>query len=192
MTSVKANWFHVEFWQQNPVLLKQRPRIAGKFGTYIPWACTKSFSVVQYKHLSLRWMKLVTWCDWLHQQSMKEKASIGLIRSFFARMARNTFEQRINQEIFDRIMPHLQRERCHGYEFESSEDMRAITELSDPKRLLAQIEQHIQNMPTGYGEAFHHILHCDLATRLSKYEKLARRWVRRPCDPKFIATRAQF
>jgi len=78
----------------------------------------------------------------------------------------------------------------YGYPFDSREEMRTQTEQLNPEQLLAQIEEHIQNMPTGYGEAFRYILHRDLHERLCNYQSLARRRIRRPCDPRFIATRA--
>jgi len=155
-----------------------------------PVSCTKTVCVVQFKTLlSLSWMKPVTRCDWFLQQSMKGKMSKKPIISFFARATCKFFDKRINREIFDRIMPHLQREHDYGYPFDSREEMRTQTEQLNPEQLLAQIEEHIQNMPTGYGEAFRYILHRDLHERLCKYQSLARRRMRRPCDPRFIATR---
>ena len=111
--------------------------------------------------------------------------------SFFARMRQKFFKRRIDREIFDRIMPHNQKEKDHGYAFNSPEEMKAQTEELDVQALLDAIERHIRNMPTAYGRAFRHIMHRDLHERLSRYEQLAQRRVRRTCDPRLVATRLE-
>ena len=111
--------------------------------------------------------------------------------SFFARMRQKFFKRRIDREIFDRIMPHNQKEKDHGYAFDSSEEMEAQTEEMDVQASLDAIEGHIRNMPTGYGRAFRHLLHRDLHERLNRYEQLAQHRVRRTRDPQFVATRLE-
>jgi hypothetical protein len=56
--------------------------------------------------------------------------------------------------------------------------------------LLATIEKHASNMPKSYGKAFRHIAHRDLNQRLKMYKLVARRNVRRQCDPRFVAEHA--
>jgi hypothetical protein len=110
-------------------------------------------------------------------------------RSFFSGIRQKLFRRRIEQEIFDRIMPHLQRENNHGYPFNSDAEMRAQTQLLDPQPRLDIIERHIHNMPKAYREAFRHVMHRDLYERFCMYEDVARRHVRRSCNSRLVATR---
>jgi hypothetical protein len=110
--------------------------------------------------------------------------------SFFARMRQKFFDWRTNLEIFDRIMPHLQKEKDWGYSFGTEAEMDAQTEQLDAQALLDAIERHASNMPKGYGKAFRHVMHRDLHERLLRYEKVARRRVNRTCDPRFVAVHA--
>jgi hypothetical protein len=117
-----------------------------------------------------------------------KSASTG---SFFSRMRYKFFDWRINREIFVRMFPHLQREKDHGYSFNSHAEMEAQTEELDVQPILDQIEDHIRNMPKGYGRAFRLIVHRDLNERFRMFEKVARRRVQpKSVDPRFVATRA--
>ncbi len=107
--------------------------------------------------------------------------------SFFARLRQRWFDRRLNREIFDRIMPHLERERNAGYSFSTGEEMDAQTEDLDIQPLLDAVEERIRNMPTAYGACFRHIMHRELHARLRRYELAARRRVRRTCDPRHVA-----
>lgn len=111
--------------------------------------------------------------------------------SFFARIRQKLFNKRINWEIFERIFPHHRGEKNHGYPFDTRQEMIAHTEQLASQALLDAIERHISNMPDAYGESFRYVLHRDLHERLSMYEEVARRRVRRPCDPRFVATRLE-
>ncbi len=106
-------------------------------------------------------------------------------------MRQKLFRWRIEREIFDRIMPHLQREKDHGYSFNTDEEMNAQTEDASVQPLLDTIEGYILEMPDVYGALFRHIMHRDLHERLRMYEHVARRHIRRSCDPHFVATRLE-
>jgi len=106
-------------------------------------------------------------------------------------MHQKFFDWRINREIFVRMFPHLQREKDHGYPFDSHEEMEAQTDELGVQALLDTVEEHIRNMPRGYGRAFRHIMHRDLHERFRRLEKVARRRVQpKNIDPRFVATRA--
>jgi hypothetical protein len=109
---------------------------------------------------------------------------------FFTNIRRKLFNRRVNREIFDRIMPHIQKEQNFGYSFSTNAEMDAQTEQLDTRALLDAIERHARNMPQGYGKAFRHVMHRDLHERLLMYEKIARRRVNRTCDPHFVAVHA--
>ena len=109
--------------------------------------------------------------------------------SFFARVRQKLFNKRINREIFERIFPHHQGEKNHGYSFDTRQGMIAQTEQLGVQSLFHKIESHIGNMPEAYGESFRYLMHRDLQERLSVYEKVASGRIRRPCNPRFIATR---
>ena len=111
--------------------------------------------------------------------------------SFFVRIRQKLFSNRINWEIFERIFPHHRGEKNHGYSFDTRQEMIAQTEQLDMEGLLKKIERHIGNMPDAYGESFRYVMHRDLQQRLRMYEKVASCRVRRPCDPRFIATRLE-
>jgi hypothetical protein len=111
--------------------------------------------------------------------------------SFFARLRQMLFQWRIEREIFERIMPHLQREGDHGYPFGTDEEMNVQTDELDVQCLLDTIEQHICNMPKAYGESFRHIMHRDLHEDFLMYEQVARRQIRRSCDSRLIAKRLE-
>lgn len=117
--------------------------------------------------------------------------SITTPGSFFARLLQRLFRARIEREIFDRIFPHLERERDHGYPFGTDEEMNAQTEQLDVQPLLDTIEGYILEMPDAYGASFRHIMHRDLHDRFCMYERVARCHVRRSCDPRFVATRLE-
>jgi hypothetical protein len=112
-------------------------------------------------------------------------------KSFFTQMRRKFFDRRLNREIFDRIMPHLQGEKDHGYPFSTHEQMNAQTEALDVQVLLDTIERQISHMPEAYGESFRHIMHRDLHERFAMYERDAQRRVQRTCDPRLVATRLE-
>ena len=105
-------------------------------------------------------------------------------------MRQKLFAFRVNREIFNRVMSHITKERDCGYTFETEEEMDAQTAQLDTQALLAAIEVQASNMPRCYGKSFRHIMHRDLHARLQMYEKVARRRVRRPCDPRFVAEHA--
>lgn len=116
--------------------------------------------------------------------------SKNTLGSFFARMRQKFFDRRINSEIFDRIMPHIQQEKDFGYSFSTDEAMDAQTEKMNAQDLLDAIERHASNMPEAYGKAFRHIMHRDLHQRLQQYEAVARQRVKRTCEPRFVAVHA--
>ena len=110
--------------------------------------------------------------------------------SFLARMRQKFFDWRLNHEIFDRIMPHLQKERDHGYAFGSEDEMDAQTETMGAQALLDRIEQQARSMPKGYRKAFRYVLHRDLTARLRSFEQAGQRRVKRTCNPRFVARHA--
>jgi hypothetical protein len=112
------------------------------------------------------------------------------IKSSFSQLRQKLFNHRLEYEIYHRLFPHLLREKNCGYSFGSDEEMNALTEKLDVQPLLDDIEQRIANMPKSYGESFRHIMRRDLHERLTAYDKLARRRVRRTCDPRFVAEHA--
>ena len=107
--------------------------------------------------------------------------------SFFTRMRQKFFDWRINLEIFNRMMPHVQQEEDHGYSFGNDEELEALTEELRVHASFEHLEQQIRNMPEGYGKMFRHILHRDLHERLLMYKKVARQYTRRPCDSRYVA-----
>ena len=120
-----------------------------------------------------------------HKEPMKNKTP-----SLLARIRQWYFNKFIQREIFNRIFPHLLGERNHGYEFRTDEEMDAQTEELDVPALLQKIEQQARNMPKSYGRAFRHVMHRDISERLQMYEQVARRRVKRTCDPRFVASHA--
>ena len=116
---------------------------------------------------------------------------ITKLKLFFTQLRQKSFKKRIDREIFDRIFPHHRGEKNHGYPFRTREQMNAQTDALDVQSMFDDIERHIHNMPDAYGESFRHIMHRDLHERLSMYEQLAQRRVRRQCDPRFVATRLE-
>ena len=117
--------------------------------------------------------------------------SRNTIGSFLARMRQKHFRNQIEREIYNRLMAHLNGEKDYGYPFSSDAEIDALTETLDVESLLGAIETHTQNMPKAYGQAFRYLLHRDLHERLSMYEQVARRHLRRPCDPRFVATQLE-
>ena len=112
--------------------------------------------------------------------------------SFFTRLRQRLFRWRTDREIFERVFPHLRGEKNHGYSFDSDAQMETQTEEFKVQALFdgEAIEQQIRNMPDAYARSFRHIMYRDLQSRLSMYEQVARRRVRRTCDPRFIASHA--
>jgi len=111
--------------------------------------------------------------------------------SFFARMRKKLFKWRIDQEAYDRIAPHLQGEKDHGYPFNTAEQMNAMTEEFSVQALFDSIERQTRRMPKSYGRSFRYIVHRDLYQRLKMYEQVARVRVQPDwCDPRLIATHA--
>ena len=111
--------------------------------------------------------------------------------SFFTRTRQKLFRFFVEREIFDRIMPHVLGEKNHGYSFASYDEMDAETEGLDLQGRLDRIEGQIREMPEAYARSFRHILHRELSERLRAYELVARRHVRRTCDPRFVARRLE-
>lgn len=110
--------------------------------------------------------------------------------SFLQQLRQKFLDNRVSREIFDRIFPHIQGEKNHGYAFRSSSEMDAETAKLDAQALLEKIERHASNMPEAYSQAFRHVMHRDLNARLQMYEKIAQQRVRRTCDPRFVAEHA--
>lgn len=111
--------------------------------------------------------------------------------SFFARLRQKFFKWRFDREIFERIFTHHSGEKDYGYPFRTREEMNVLTTELDVQALLDTVEGQIRSMPDAYGESFRYLMHRDLYERLHVYEQLARRRVRRPCDPRFVATRLE-
>lgn len=108
--------------------------------------------------------------------------------SFLTWMRQRFFDWRINREIFERLLPHLRKEKSGGYPFRTREEMKMQIESLDSQLLLQSIEEKIRAMPNAYGESFSHIMHRDMNRRLRLYENLAQRRVQpNECDPRFVA-----
>lgn len=99
--------------------------------------------------------------------------------SFWQRLRQQLFRHRVDFEIFQRIAPHLQGESSHDYPFGSDEEMIAITEATDLRTLIDQIEAQIPVMPKAYAQAFRYIMYRDIHARLTRYARLTQRMVPR-------------
>lgn len=111
--------------------------------------------------------------------------------SFVARLRRRFFNWRLNREIFERMFPHLEREKNHGYPFASDEAMNDETQALDVQALLETVECRIRKLPKAYGECFRHIMHREIHERLRMYEEVAiRRTKPAHIDPRCVARRA--
>ena len=111
--------------------------------------------------------------------------------SFTKRVTQRLFRWRTDREIFERIFPHLRREKDCGYVFVTDEEMNRQTEELGVHELLDTIEQQVLRMPKAYGESFRHVMHRDLHERLSMYELVAKRRVKpSSVDRRFVATHA--
>ena len=106
----------------------------------------------------------------------------------------------LENEIFDRIFPHLQQECNAGYPFNSDKEIRAVCVNSEIADLpfAREIERDIRRMPKGYGLAFRYILYRELElgkemskARMKMFQMLARHRVDvKDCNPRFVARRA--
>jgi hypothetical protein len=106
-------------------------------------------------------------------------------------MRRKFFKWHLSREIFDKIAPHLQAEKNHGYPFHTAAEMNAQTDAFNVKALLDDVDRQTKVLPTAYGEAFRHIMCRDLYGRLNDYAAEARRHMHPKCvDPRLLARRA--
>ena len=121
------------------------------------------------------------------------------LQSFFANIRLKLFVWRIDREIYDRIFLHLEKERDCGYPFNSDEELQKLCANRKFQHLpfVRDIELDITRMPKAYGEAFRYILYRDLegrskmpSERMKMFQMLAKRRVKRKCDPRFVAVRA--
>lgn len=110
------------------------------------------------------------------------------VSSFFARMARKSFGKRLNQEILDRLFPHLERESNEGYPFTSDTEMNAQTEALDVVAMFEDVERQVEKLPTAYGECFRYLMHKDIVERLQLYADAAQREIPPVrIEPRFVA-----
>jgi len=115
------------------------------------------------------------------------------IRPLFAKIRNLWLLIRIENQIYGRIFPHLEREKDFGYPFQSDKEFEAHRDADEREleRLIASIRTHSENMPRAYGEAFRYLAFRDLRNRAMQYEKIARQRVQpKTCDPRFLAVRA--
>jgi len=101
-----------------------------------------------------------------------------MLGTFFSELRQKLFDWRLNYEIFDRIFPHLLRERNWGYEFKTEEEVCSCTLALDAQLALAKIEEQATRMPDAYRKAFRYVMHRNLQAELKKYELAARRRTR--------------
>src|SRR3954462_12462002 len=113
------------------------------------------------------------------------------MKAFLAGLRQKLFDLRTNREIFDRIMPHLQKEKDHAYPFSTHDEMIQLTRELDPSAMLSEIEGMITRMPRGYGRAFRYLLRRDLCRSLEGYKSVAeQRMNPESYDPRSVAIRA--
>ena len=113
------------------------------------------------------------------------------MKAFFAGLRQKLFDLRTNREIFDRIMPHLQKEKDYAYPFATHDEMIELTRELDPSAMLSEIEGLMARMPKGYGRAFRYLLRRDLCRFLKAYRSVAEeRMNPEGYDPRSVAIRA--
>jgi len=111
---------------------------------------------------------------------------------FFERMRLINFAERLSDEIYYRIFPHLRNEADYGYPF--AEDNELVAEMIREKtafmhRLLS-IERQAESMGKAYAESFRYVLYRDLNERLAMYSYEGERHVQPLTPPIHLATRS--
>jgi hypothetical protein len=99
------------------------------------------------------------------------------LNSLVSKLRHKTFEWIIEKEIFERLFPHLEREKNYGYPFMTDQEMATATSDLNVESLFRKLERKTHRMPKAYGEAFRHIMYRDIHSRLSNYHALAERRV---------------
>lgn len=115
------------------------------------------------------------------------------IKSVLRSFQRIIFEWRLEQEIFNRIFPHLNNEGDFRYPFRSDEEILREVERQSKEldRSIIMIEAHAQRMPRAYGLAFRYVFYREIRRCVAQYEKVARERIKpKTCDPRLIARRA--
>jgi hypothetical protein len=116
-----------------------------------------------------------------------------IIGQFFATIRQKLFAARINREINQKFIPHLNQKADHGYPFDSDDEMFSVYVRNRflSNQLLAQINEITVKMPRAYGDAFGYIAYRDLNERLQMYVKLAEeRVLQEERDKRFVLTHA--
>src|SRR5689334_17453264 len=103
---------------------------------------------------------------------------VRFFTSFISGFRRTMFTRTVDHEIFERIFPHLEHEKCFGYDFRTDEQLEALIESMDIRDQLLKLELQIHRMPKAYGKALRYVLFRDLHKRLCLYEEVARQHVR--------------
>ena len=124
---------------------------------------------------------------------------IDTITQFLVHMCRKgslrqkLFAWRIEQEIHNRIAPHIHNERNHGYAFADSKGLwkAAYHGELDARLFLENAEALANQTGKAHGDALRYIMYRDLNQRLAMYRQfMAERVQPATCDPRFVATHA--
>jgi hypothetical protein len=95
------------------------------------------------------------------------------LKAILANPRGTIFATRVEWEIFNRIFPHLQREKDHGYPFSSDTEMSVLAQFDELRECLDLLDAQTKAMPKAYGKAFRYIMCRDLNRRLRMYANLA-------------------
>lgn len=85
------------------------------------------------------------------------------------------FNSLIQWEIFQRIFPHMCKEKDWGYRFHSEEELleKIRQDRLEVLSCLEAIDNQAEHMGKAYGQAFRHIMYRDLSSRMFSYMNIA-------------------
>lgn len=116
------------------------------------------------------------------------------IGKFLASRRQRFLARRVQREIYQQILPHLNGTADCGYPF-SSHDELVRSHIRDNLRLglnLRLLGRVGAKLPKAYGNAFRYIAYRDLNERMEMYIRFAEENASpETCDPQFVATRLE-
>lgn len=108
-------------------------------------------------------------------------------------LRKKLFAWRIEQEIHNRIAPHIHGERNHGYSFAGGKGLWKAAHHGelDAKFFLENAESLADETGKAHGDALRYIMYRDLNQRLAMYrEFMSERVQPATCDPRLVARSA--
>jgi hypothetical protein len=112
-------------------------------------------------------------------------------QSFLQRVRQRIFERRVEREICDRILAHIQDGKMLVYPFRTRQEMVELTKALDVQAMLDAIECRIRRMPEAYAQSLRYLLHRDLHEVLNRYKDIGQRDLSPThLDPCFVAKHA--